>query len=74
LTDHESEKYLKKLIGKNDIEDALLRLDQLTAEEARMATVEVLKVTHRVDDNVKVLIDGTQNEFIYSSPVFLIFV
>ncbi|KAH9999587.1 hypothetical protein BJV74DRAFT_794486 [Russula compacta] len=63
-------KYLMKLIGKNDIEDALKRLDQLTQEEARMATVEVLKVTHRVDDNVKVLIDGTQNEFIYSSPFF----
>ena len=32
-----SEKYLKKLIGKADIEDALKRLDRLTQEEARMA-------------------------------------
>lgn len=55
LTDLESEKYLNKLIGKNDIEDALKRLDQLTQEEARMAIVEVLKVAQRVDDNVKVV-------------------
>jgi hypothetical protein len=54
-----SEKYLRKLIGKNDIEGALKRLDKLTQEEARMATAEVLKVTHSIDDKVKVLIEGT---------------
>jgi len=52
------EKYLKKLVGKNDIEDALKRLDNLTQEEARMAMAEVLKITHSVDDKAKVLIDG----------------
>jgi hypothetical protein len=30
----DSEKYLKKLIGRRDIEDALGRLDRLTQEEA----------------------------------------
>jgi len=53
-------KYLKKLVGKNDIEDALKRLDRLTQEEARMVTAEVLKITHGVDDKAKVLIDGIQ--------------
>jgi hypothetical protein len=43
---------LKKLLGKNDIEDALKNLDTLTMEEARMAIVETLKVTNRVDDKV----------------------
>ena len=47
------EKYLKRLVGKNDMKDMLRRLDLLTQEEARMATAEVLKFT-------KVLIDGTQ--------------
>ena len=42
----DSEKYLKKLIGRKDIEDALSRLDRLTQEEARMATVQVLKLAH----------------------------
>ena len=51
-------KYLKKLVGKNDIEDALKRLDKLTQEVARMVTAEVLKITHGVDDKAKVLIDG----------------
>ena len=32
---------MKKLLAKNDIEDALKRLDTLTQEEARMATAEV---------------------------------
>jgi len=54
-----SEKYLKKLLGKSDIEGALRRLDTLTQEEARMAIAEVLKVTHIMDDKMRVLIDGT---------------
>ena len=48
-----SEKYLKKLIGRRDIEDALSRLDRLTQDETRMATAQVLKVAHRVEDGVK---------------------
>ncbi|KAI0280353.1 hypothetical protein BGY98DRAFT_1095521 [Russula aff. rugulosa BPL654] len=38
-------KFLKKLLGRNDVEDALKRLDKLTQEEAKMATAEVLKST-----------------------------
>ena len=47
-----SEKYLKKLIGKTDIEDALKRLDKLTNEEIRMVTARVLEATHTVGDQV----------------------
>ena len=60
------EKYLKKLIGRRDIEDALRRLDILTQEEARMATAQVLKLAHHikdgvksVDDKVNLAIEGT---------------
>jgi hypothetical protein len=59
---------VQKLLGKNDIEDALKRLDTLTMEESRMAIAETLKVTRRVDDKVDkvddrvaVLIDGGKN-------------
>ena len=45
------EKFFKKLLGRNDVEDALKRLDKLTHEEAKMATAEVL-------NHVKVLVDG----------------
>jgi hypothetical protein len=53
IADRDPEKYLKKLIGRRDIEDALSRLDRLTQEEARMATVQVLKVAHRVEHGVE---------------------
>jgi hypothetical protein len=49
------------LLGKNDVEDALKRLDTLTQEEARMATAETLKVARNVDDKVTVVLEGTQN-------------
>ena len=62
---------MKKLLGKNDIEDALKKLDTLTTEEVRMATAETLKVTNRVDDKVDrvddkvtVLIDGGRDVFL----------
>ncbi|KAH9055822.1 hypothetical protein EDB83DRAFT_2675923 [Lactarius deliciosus] len=48
-----AKKFLKKLVGRRDIEDALQKLDRLTQDEARMATAEVLRVTHGVDDKVK---------------------
>jgi archaellum component FlaC len=35
------------------MEDALKRLDKLTQEEARMAAVQNLKVTHNVDERMK---------------------
>ena len=41
-------KFLKKLVGKKEMEDALNRLDKLTQEEARMAAAEILKLTHIV--------------------------
>jgi uncharacterized protein YoxC len=57
LTEECSEKYLKKLIGRTDIEDALKRLDKLTQEESRMAAAENLKVAHAVDKRVKGVAD-----------------
>jgi hypothetical protein len=47
-----AEKFLKKLMGKNDIEDALKRLDRLTQEEAQMAAAQLLKATNTIDNRV----------------------
>ena len=81
-----SEKFLKRLAGRTDLEDGLKKLDKLTHEEARMATAQNLKATHTVDnrvkgvdakvdtvggevrevnDNVALLIDGTETIFNY---------
>ena len=53
LTERRSEKYMKKLTGRTEIEDALKKLDNLTQEEARMAAAQNLKATHTVDERVK---------------------
>ena len=60
-----SEKWLKKLIGKTDIQDALRRLDKLTEEEAWTATSQVLKAVimsmdGHYDDSVAETVYGTQ--------------
>ncbi|KAH9958151.1 hypothetical protein BC827DRAFT_619556 [Russula dissimulans] len=46
-------RFLKKLEGKSDIEDALRRLDKLTQDEVRMAAAQDLRATHGVADGVK---------------------
>ena len=53
LTERFSEKYLKRLIGRTNIEDGLKRLDRLTQEEARMAAAQALNVANTVDDRVQ---------------------
>ncbi|KAH9164390.1 hypothetical protein EDB89DRAFT_2141463 [Lactarius sanguifluus] len=52
-----AKRFLKKLAGMTDLEDAVKKLDRLTQEEARMALAEVLKITHIVRDDLKV-VDG----------------
>lgn len=52
--------YLKKLMGRTDIEDALGRLDKLTQDEVRMATAQLLKITHEVNDKVTRIDDGVK--------------
>ena len=49
------EKFLRKLAGMADLEDALKKLDRLTQEEARMANAEVLRITQNIRDGVKIV-------------------
>ena len=44
-----------------DLEDALKKLDRLTLEEARLANVEVLRITQSIRDGVTV-VDGKVEE------------
>ena len=52
VTEECLEKYVKRLIGRTDLEDALKRLNKLTDEEARTAIAENLRATHAVDERV----------------------
>jgi hypothetical protein len=58
VTKRISEKYVKKLMGKNDVEDALKRLDRLTQEEARMASAQLLEITNAIDSEVRGIADN----------------
>jgi hypothetical protein len=51
--DLRAEKFLKKLAGRKDVEDAFQRLEKLTPEEALMASAETMTVTRDIDDTVK---------------------
>ena len=53
MTERRPGKYLKRLIGRTDLDDAFRRLDKLTQEEARMAIAQNLKATHNVDQRVR---------------------
>jgi hypothetical protein len=57
LTEKCSGKYLKKLIGRTNLEDALKRLERLASEEVRMTTAQVLKATHTVDESIQQVVD-----------------
>jgi hypothetical protein len=49
----QTKKFLKKLTGRKDVEDAFQRLDKFTPEEALMAAAEAMTVTRDIDDTVK---------------------
>jgi hypothetical protein len=49
------------LTGNTEIEDSLEKLDRLTLEEVRMASAELLKVTHGVDGKVQDVRDDVQH-------------
>jgi hypothetical protein len=56
--------FLKKLVGRKDIEDALQRLEKVAMEETRMAAVEALNTSHGVGDKVMGVdhkVHGVQN-------------
>ena len=57
MTEPRVEKFLRKLAGMADLEDAVKKLDRLTHEEARMALAEVLRITDNIRDGVEV-VDG----------------
>ena len=52
IADYETEKFMKRIAGRTDVEDAVERLDVLTKEENLMTAARNLEVTHRVDVNV----------------------
>ncbi len=59
-TQQDAEKLAKKLLGENDIEAVLQRLDRLTTEESRMTAIQTMEVVYGLFKNMKVVMDGTE--------------
>ena len=46
------------MLGENDVEAVLQRLDRLTREEAKTTATETLQVVHGLVKNIKYVMDG----------------
>ena len=53
-----SEKFLKKVTERSEIDGALQRLDKLTQEEHCMATAQALRITLGIREKMDVVVDG----------------
>lgn len=51
-------KLIKKLLGENDLEAVLQRLDRLTQDEARTTAAQTLKIVYSLLQNMRVVMDG----------------
>jgi hypothetical protein len=67
FANYRTERFLRRLVGRTDVEDALERLDMLTKEESIMTVTRNLTITHVVErgvnvvgDAVKAIKDGAQ--------------
>jgi hypothetical protein len=60
VTQCAAEKFTKKLLGEDEIETVLQRLDRLTQDEARMTVAQTLGVVHGLMGNMKVVMAGAQ--------------
>jgi hypothetical protein len=69
-----SEKFAKKLLGENEIEDVLRRLDRLTLDEARITGTHTLQVVNDLVINMKLVMNGTQMSLDLNSTVHRIVV
>ena len=61
VTKRVAEKFGKKILGENDVEAVLQRLDRLTQEEARTTATQMLEVVYGLVKNIKVVMDGARS-------------
>jgi hypothetical protein len=52
------EKFVKRVVGWTKLEDGLKKLDKLTNEEVAMASAQLLRVTHIINENIKTMGNG----------------
>ena len=70
LSYHDAEKFARKLLGENDIEAVLQRLDRLTIEESRMTATQTMEVVYGLFNNMKVVMNGRETFSLISPSRF----
>jgi hypothetical protein len=58
LAQRNAEKFGMKLLGGNEVEAALERLDRLTDDEARATAAQTLEVVYLLVQNMRAVMDG----------------
>jgi len=58
-------KLVKELLGENEVEAVLQRLDRLTLNEARTTAAQTLEVVYGLVQNIRVVMDGKQTRLDY---------
>jgi hypothetical protein len=58
MADRNAVKFVKKLLGENEVDAVLQRLDRLTQDEARTAAAQTLEIVHGLFRNMRVFMDG----------------
>ena len=58
LTEHDTVKLVKKILGENEVESVLQRLDRLTLDESRATATQTFDVVHGLVQNMRVVMDG----------------
>ena len=61
MADYATEKFMKRIVRRTEVEDALSRLDMLTKEENLMTAARNLEVTQNIHDDVRVTKHGAQH-------------
>ena len=60
FTERDEVKMIKKILGENEVESVLQRLDRLTLDEARATAAQTLEVVHGLVQNMKIVMDGEE--------------
>jgi hypothetical protein len=60
-----AEKFAKKLLGDNDVQAVLGRLDRLTQEESRATAAQSLKIIYGLVNNMTVVMEGAPHLFVW---------
>jgi hypothetical protein len=53
-----AEKFGMKLLGENDVEETLKKLDRLTHDEARVTAAQTLKIVYLLVQNMRTFMDS----------------